>query len=295
MQKKLKQLLSSSQVPAIIDLPQKIITMTHCPLRKVPPSSLGVGLQLAKLEKLLCKTIPENCSDKELRRYARTHFWGLSKQRRVLTRAETLEIISLLTSAMLTLRTLSPTLIADIHSTIGLLYQTQKNMKQAISSFTKALWVQAKNKGAASQVDIALSIHRTGLCHSGLGNHDIAIVLLKKALKLYENSSLKAKHPYVMHAREELKQVEEMQRLAVRARTWCKANKRTATKPATFSTKCNAIIQQLFGTILQTTVSPKNNKHMPCTSGSSHHRRLSRSECAISGEEPYSSSHARAA
>jgi len=201
--------------------------MTH-PMRKAPLSSSGVGLQLVKLEKLLCKIIPEKCNDEELLRYARTHFSGLSIQNRDLTRTETLEIIDLLKGALITKQTLSPTLVADIHSTIGLLYHAQNDMKRAIRAFTMALWIQAHNKVSARQVEIALSIHRIALCHSSIGNYDVAIALLKKALAMYKDSRLKGKHPYMVQGQEELKLAEETRRLAMRARTWCTKNETTS-------------------------------------------------------------------
>lgn len=216
-------------------------------IRNTTLSSSRVGrIQLNKLEKLLCKTIPKNCNDKELCRYAQRHYSGISKQgRRDLTRTEMQEIIVLLKSALDSIRAEASciNLVATIHTTIGLLYQAQREMKQAIYSFITALWVQTRRRrdDSCNQVDIALSVHRIALCHASLAHHDDAIRLLNKSLKTYTDAGLNKRHHLIAQARKELERVQETKRLAMRARDWWDKKQHGGSTPPRAPTKCDSL------------------------------------------------------
>lgn len=165
----------------------------------------GVGLQLEKLEELLCKTIQPHCHNEEVRQKARHQFYGLAE--RELSRTEIHDIVTILLDALES-PNMSPTLVSYIHSTIGLLYLTKNDIELAIQSFTKALWVETtttmEHSSPNNQVDIGLALHRLALCRMRLGDRNGASSLLGRALKLYKECSLPNDHSYVQHAQEEL-------------------------------------------------------------------------------------------
>jgi hypothetical protein len=155
------------------------------------------------------------------------------------------EIIVLLKSSLDTICASASciNLVATIHTTIGLLYQAQREMKQAIHSFTIALWAQtriARRDDSCNQVDIALSVHRIALCHSSLRHHDDAISLLNKSLKLYTHAGLKKRHHLIVQARKELKRVHETKRLAMHPGDWCDNKQHGGSTPRA-PTKCRSL------------------------------------------------------
>lgn len=290
-----------------LDTTNNYINMTHS-IRKVSYSSSRVGLQLPQVEELLCKTLPSISRDKDLCRYVRRNYSGLSKCRRGLSRNEIQEIIVLLKTVLDTSRTVSPSILANIHSTIGLLCQVQRHTNLAIHSFTISLWIQSKQ--GSNQIDIALSIHRIALCHSSLGHFDVATFLLKRALDLYSESRLCKRHPFMIHAKEELEHVEETQRLSHRAHAWCENKKapprREKTSPPASvqkltSTKLLLVacsrIEVEIGWKVQEQKNTRKNNWASMSSLSSSIKRVTTSQCfdSCTSSNEFSSSHALAA
>ena len=104
------------------------------------PSS-GVGLNLENLEELLCKTIQPFCRDSETRTEYLHRFRGLSEQES-LSRSTSQDTISILQEVLNRSPSMPCSLVAYIHSKIGLVYMSQGETHLAIQSFTKTLWVQ---------------------------------------------------------------------------------------------------------------------------------------------------------
>jgi tetratricopeptide (TPR) repeat protein len=173
--------------------------------RKDLLNASGVGLQLQKLEELLCKTIQPHCHNKELGRQARHQYRGIAERK--LSRTEILDIITILLE-VLDSPTVPPKLVSYLHSTIGLLYLTENQTKLAIQSFTKALWVETTMQ-SPDEVDVGLTLHRLAVCHARLGDSEGASSLFEKALNQYKESPLKNDHSYIRHAQQELEHVKE--------------------------------------------------------------------------------------
>jgi len=174
------------------------------PESKTSLESSGVGLQLDKLEELLCETILPYCHNSETRRHYRHQFQGLADQNS-LSRAMIHDIIIVLLE-VLNSPTMPCTLVAYIHSTIGLLYISQGETRLAIHSLTKALWIETSLL-SANRANLGLTLHRLAVCRARLGDHHEAQTLLTKVLKLYKSCSLK-NDMQVGHAQEELDRLE---------------------------------------------------------------------------------------
>jgi tetratricopeptide (TPR) repeat protein len=176
------------------------------PERKTAPQeSSGVGLNLKRLEELLCKTILPFCHNSETRRDYLHQFIGLSEQES-LSRSKSQDTISALLEVLNRSPSMPCSLVADIHSKIGLLYMSHAEMHLAIQSLTKSLWVQTSMKSVNSE-KVGLALHRLGICHASLGNDKEARQLFKKALELYNTTNRKS-NPKVIHAQEELDRLE---------------------------------------------------------------------------------------
>lgn len=188
----------------------------------------GVGLQHETLEELLCRTIQPHCLNEEL-----CQFCGIAQ--RELSRTEVHDIVAILLEA-LDSPTIPPTLISDIHSTIGLLYLTENETKLAIQSFTKALWVET-TMDSPNQVNVGLALHRLALCRMRLGDRNGASSLLGRALKLYKENDLTDDHSYIQHAKKELdhaKKEKMPRRMAIHAK-----KEKLPRRMAMFPQKCH--------------------------------------------------------
>jgi len=167
---------------------------------------LSVDLQLTKLEALLTQTAPDFCQDRELADTIRHQFHGLAAQKHFsnceLTRDEINELVDILNLVLQFSPELPPMLVAYVHSTIGLARQLIGDNDGAIGSFTKALWIETSTKNHEA-IEIGLTVHRLAICHGRKMNYPEALVMLNKALMIYEVAGLDQSHPYVSNAREE--------------------------------------------------------------------------------------------
>lgn len=163
--------------------------------------SSGIGLQLDKLEELLCSTIQPYCRENE-GRHCRRQFGGISEQES-LSRCDIQEIVSILRE-VLDAPSMPSSLVAKIHSTIGVLHLSEGETQLAIRSFTKALWIQTSLQSPVNRArNVGITLHRLAICRAQLGDADEAQSLLNKVLALYKASS-KKKDLQMEHAQEEL-------------------------------------------------------------------------------------------
>jgi hypothetical protein len=84
---------------------------------------------------------------------------------------------------------------AQVHSFIGMLIRKQGNLKGAIDSFLKALWIQTSlcsneqvDTPYDGALDIALTRHRLGVAYGKSGKFAEACTLLEQALTDYQTS-----------------------------------------------------------------------------------------------------------
>jgi tetratricopeptide (TPR) repeat protein len=170
---------------------------------------VSVGLQLEKLEELLCETTQDYCDDSALVSEIRSKYEGLlsrthhSDQHVGLTLEELGEIIDTLKDVLNSSPRLPPPQVACVHSTIGLVRQLRGEKQSAINSFMKALWIATATHNPDAE-EIGLIVHRIGIAHSRNGNYNESTTMLEKALAIYRSRNLGDNHPYVVSASQEL-------------------------------------------------------------------------------------------
>ena len=167
-------------------------------------SSDVISLHLDKIEELICKTIQPYCRDAETSRQYRYQFLSLAMQSSSsLSRTEIDGIISILIDVLNNSSSDMPcTLVAYIHSTIGLLKLTDGETRLAIQSLTKALWIQTSLQ-SLNHTSVGDTLYRLAVCHVKLGEQEEAQTLLEKTLRLYKQCTLK-NDGRVVRAQEEL-------------------------------------------------------------------------------------------
>lgn len=174
--------------------------------RKASNRAISVGLQLEKLEALLCETSLDYCENDDLVQHIRARFLGLAARNTSnsdLSRQELGEIVDSLKEILNTSPRLSPKLVAYIHSTIGLVRQLRGEHDASVHSLMKALWVATATHDP-NAVDIGLTVHRLGIVHGRSGNLNVAATMLEKARAIYRSAGLTDTHPYIVSVANEM-------------------------------------------------------------------------------------------
>ena len=178
--------------------------------RKASNRAINVGLQIEKLEILLCETSKEFCESDTRVQQICTHFSGLAARKhfsnKELSRVELGEIVDMLKEILNTSPRLPAQLVAYIHSTIGLIRQLRGENECAIHSFMKALWIATATHDPNAE-EIGLTVHRLGIVHGRNRDYNEAATLLEKALAIYRCGGMTENHPYLASATRELEEL----------------------------------------------------------------------------------------
>jgi tetratricopeptide (TPR) repeat protein len=172
-------------------------------------STFSVGLDPDQLERLLCHALLRRTKDVELAALisefeglgARCHLQGLENCQDELNNAATVLAIYLSASPALPAR-----LVLKIHSAIGLICDAQGHYTSAIQSYLRAFWVASATTNIP-QEELGLVVHRLGKAYGLSGNYQRGMILLEKAIEIYEKANLD-KEPCMEEAGEALKVLE---------------------------------------------------------------------------------------
>jgi len=182
---------------------RSLIQQNRDSFRKNSYRAVSVGLQLQKLESLLCDVAQQYCEDQDFIRYIENQFRGLAARKGKLGRGELVEIIDTLKAILNLSPSLPPRLVAYIHSTIGLVRQLQGENERAIGSLMKALWLETASYEPDAEL-VGLAVHRLGIIYGRNGNYEEARVMLEKAGMIYKSAGLRDDHPFMTNVIEEL-------------------------------------------------------------------------------------------
>ena len=119
------------------------------------------------------------------------------------TEEELCDIITALQTLLSTVQEPPSALVAEVHSTIGIIYQRLNHDARATQSFMQALWVQTSSDDV-SPVTVGLTKTRLALAYGHTGEHEKAISLLQKALQDFKEGGLTEDHVLVSRATEAL-------------------------------------------------------------------------------------------
>ena len=117
---------------------------------------------------------------------------------------ELVDIISSLRSLLHHTSAAPPLTVAEVHSTIGVIYQRLNQDQRAIQSFLQALWVQTS---CADVSPIVLGVTRTqlALAYGRTGKYNEALDLLEMAVQDYQKAGLDRNHKLAVRANDALK------------------------------------------------------------------------------------------
>jgi tetratricopeptide (TPR) repeat protein len=217
-------------------------------------AAFGVGLDVDRLEQLLCHTLLRYTNDVDLVTLiskfeglaARCHLQGLESCHDELINAATMLAISLSASPVL------PALIVyEVHSAIGLIREAQGQYTCAIQSYLKAFWV-ASATSKIPQEELGCVLHRLGKAYGRSGKYQKGMILLEEAIGIYEKAHLN-KEKCVEEAREAYKVLAASRFPDEIARPKGKANRRAAFRAHAYS-KQHADIAEHFGERMYATV-----------------------------------------
>jgi len=106
-----------------------------------------------------------------------------------------------------TTESIPPSLVAYVHTYIGLVRQYEERYASAIVSLLKALWIRKSSHEEADR--LAVSCHRLGLVYGLAGDFEKAINLLNRAIEYYQEANVSDDHPFVMGASNSITLFEE--------------------------------------------------------------------------------------
>lgn len=177
---------------------------------------VGNGLDIEHLVMVLAEALPEFCPNQELVQMARekarylTRTYGQShhKQRQPSLSDDDLEDVAMILEDFLgSTEALPPTVVAYVHTYIGLVRQYQERYSSAIVSLLRALWIR---KSAHDEPDrLAVSCHRLGLVYGLAGDFEQAKSLLDRAILYYEQAHIAKDHHFVVGAKRSLEHFQQ--------------------------------------------------------------------------------------
>jgi hypothetical protein len=100
---------------------------------------------------------------------------------------------------------LPPSLLADIHSCIGMLKAKTSRRDSAVRHLMTALWIQKRAK--VETIDIAVTKHRLALAYIGNQDYSSAANLLEEAFADYGRAQMKLDHPCRADAQRSLRHI----------------------------------------------------------------------------------------
>jgi tetratricopeptide (TPR) repeat protein len=155
-------------------------------------STFSVGLNPDQLERLLYQAVLRRIKDAELVALisefeglgARCHSQGLESCQDELNNAST--VLAICLDA---LPALPSQLVLQVHSTIGLICETQGQYSSAIQSYLRAFWVVSATSNIP-QEQLGCVLHRLGKAYGLSGNYQMGRCLIEQATKMYKKAHL---------------------------------------------------------------------------------------------------------
>jgi hypothetical protein len=174
---------------------------------KLSNRMIDLGLDLHKLETLLCSTSMEYCTDDVFASKLFRRFSGIATQKKKSTQSldhdEWEEIADALNDLMCYAPNMPLRSIVYIHSTIGLIRQIMGRYDCAINAFTKAMFL-LKKMDIQNEIDVGLLISRIGVAKSMKGNNKEGVRMLEKALEICRCAGLGETHAHLICIKREL-------------------------------------------------------------------------------------------
>lgn len=181
-----------------------------------------LDLDAGQLECLIL-SLADQSNDKHMRSSYKARYFGLtdrmerdaaeradsngkgssSNSGAIWTQAELFDIISALQELLSTVEEPSSTMVADVHSTIGIIHQRLNHDARATQSFLQALWVQTSCDDVPP-VTLGLTKMRLALAYGRKGQNSEAISTLEKAISDFRLAGLDDDHELVAKATEAL-------------------------------------------------------------------------------------------
>jgi hypothetical protein len=172
--------------------------------------SHGLGLNLQKLETLLCETSSIYCTNKHLVDSLHCSYNGIAAKKNhspdAFERQELQEIADALKDILNDAPRMPIGLVANTHSKIGLIRQHLREYESSIDAFTKSLWLLS-SMSYPNWLDVGVLLHRIGIVRSQMGCKYEANKLFEKALSAYRYEGLNENHSYVISAKLELQDI----------------------------------------------------------------------------------------
>ena len=189
----------------------------------------GNGLDMEHLVVILAEAIPEFCKDHDLVHMARSKARQLAMKYRdhdedghphshkpqhqqqhngqCFADEDIEDVVMILEDFLGSTQSLPPSLVAYVHTYIGLVRQYEERYSSAIVSLLKALWIRKSSHEEADQ--LAVSCHRLGLVYGLAGDLDQATTLLQRSLDYYQEANIANEHEFVVGARRSLDHFEQ--------------------------------------------------------------------------------------
>jgi hypothetical protein len=156
---------------------QSSLRSGETPLCKQTPRSPDLVLDLQFLESLLCAKCMEYCSDCLFINEMYQRFSGIAMKRKHLSRPFEHDELEEIADALKDLLYHSPimpmTLVARVHSTIGIIHQMMGKNECAFNSFTKSLYLHTKT-GNPDVFEVRSLINRISTLPKRKGDRNLA-------------------------------------------------------------------------------------------------------------------------
>jgi len=164
-----------------------------------------------QVEQLIQKLVAL-CQDKKLKNVCRCHYHQRCGNEGWKHEHDICDLISTLQSLLSATpqETTPPMLVAEVHSTIGVLYQQKLQQDaRATQSFLQALWVQTACEDCTS-VQLGLTRTRLGLIYGRASRYPEACHLLEMAVDDFQAGELAEHHELMVRATQALAAFTEM-------------------------------------------------------------------------------------
>lgn len=172
------------------------------------------GLDIEHLVVVLAEAIPEFCKDCDLVKMAKIkarHLAMKYKDHRhdgPAISADDLEDVAMILEDFLgSTESIPPSLVAYVHTYIGLVRQYEERYSSAIVSLLKALWIRKSSHEESDR--LAVSCHRLGLVYGLAGDFEQAVNLLQRAIEYYQEAKIAEDHHFVLGAKKSIKLFQE--------------------------------------------------------------------------------------
>ncbi len=171
-------------------------------------------LDIEHIVVVLAEAIPEFCKDNDLvqmammkARYLALKYRDQHDKRLVIAEEDLEDVAMILEDFLGSTESIPPSLVAYVHTYIGLLRQYEERYSSAIVSLLKALWIRKSSHEEADR--LAVSCHRLGLVYGLDKNFEQATKLLKRAIEYYHEANIADDHQFVMGAKSSIELFEQ--------------------------------------------------------------------------------------